>query len=57
LAGYVVPAGDAGPSPDALRAHLAARLPDYMVPSAWVVLSEPALTPNGKVDRHAPSWS
>src|SRR5579862_8430167 len=35
----------------ALRNHLAATLPDYMIPTAWVELATVPLTPNGKVDR------
>ena len=57
LAGYVVPAG-AGDGPGAdlaahAREHVAARLPDYMVPAAIVVLPELPLTPNGKLDQSA----
>ncbi|MHB2020384.1 MAG: amino acid adenylation domain-containing protein, partial [Candidatus Xenobia bacterium] len=36
-----------------LRSWLQARLPAFMVPSAFVVLAEFPLTPNGKVNRHA----
>lgn len=36
-----------------LRAHLSARLPDYMLPSHFVQLPQIPLTPNGKIDRKA----
>ncbi|MCD0449115.1 amino acid adenylation domain-containing protein [Actinocorallia sp. API 0066] len=64
LVGYAVcPPDEAerAPEPAELRAHVAALLPDYMVPAAVVVLDGPLpLTPNGKLDRRAlpaPDWS
>ncbi|MGR6616184.1 thioesterase domain-containing protein [Pseudomonas rhodesiae] len=38
---------------DALSAHLARHLPDFMVPGQWVVLDRMPLSPNGKLDRKA----
>jgi amino acid adenylation domain-containing protein/non-ribosomal peptide synthase protein (TIGR01720 family) len=55
LVAWIVPAGDAAgdarQTAEAVREHARARLPEYMVPSAVVVLDAMPLTPNGKLDR------
>ncbi|MFD1833434.1 phosphopantetheine-binding protein, partial [Streptomyces desertarenae] len=55
LVGYLVPAaGEGVPDREAVSAAVAAVLPEYMVPSALVVLEEGLpLTANGKLDRAA----
>ncbi|GGU44245.1 non-ribosomal peptide synthetase [Streptomyces coeruleorubidus] len=46
--------GRRGPSlARALKEHLSAQLPHYMVPGVFVVLDELPVTPNGKVDKRA----
>ncbi|MGH8082210.1 MAG: non-ribosomal peptide synthetase, partial [Lysobacter sp.] len=51
LVAYVVIEGEL--DQDALRKHLATRLPDYMLPSAYVNLERLPRTANGKLDRKA----
>ncbi|HET7463026.1 MAG TPA: amino acid adenylation domain-containing protein, partial [Longimicrobium sp.] len=51
LVAYVV--GGEAATAEALRAHLAEALPEYMVPAAYVRLEQWPLTPNGKLDRAA----
>ena len=53
LVGYVVPAEGRNPDVAELREHLRGALPDYMVPSALMLLEQLPLTPNGKIDRKA----
>ena len=51
LVGYLVAEGAGAPAPEALRPQLKGSLPEYMVPSAFVMLERLPLTPNGKLDR------
>ncbi|QDI44904.1 non-ribosomal peptide synthetase [Serratia marcescens] len=55
LVAWVVPAAGVAEETlaGALRQHVSAALPDYMVPSAWVVVAALPLSPNGKLDRRA----
>src|SRR6185369_7435110 len=52
LVAYVVTA-DSGASENDLRGYLRGTLPEYMIPSAFVLMNAFPLTPNGKIDRRA----
>jgi mycobactin peptide synthetase MbtE len=56
LVGYVTPADGAARDTvdlERIRARVAAALPDYMTPAAYVVLDEIPITAHGKIDRTA----
>ena len=53
LVAYLVATAGSNPSANDLRSFLQHKLPDYMVPSAFVFLDSLPLTPNGKLDRQA----
>ena len=53
LAAYLTVEEGESPKDSELRGLLRAKLPEYMIPSAFVVLDRLPLTPNGKVDRKA----
>lgn len=53
LVAYVVPDKNGIVNPSQLREYLSQKLPDYMVPAAFVLLDTLPLTANGKVNRRA----
>ncbi|KAF3884397.1 non-ribosomal peptide synthetase [Tolypothrix campylonemoides VB511288_2] len=53
LVAYLVPQAQTTPALSELRSFLKQQLPEYMVPSYFMVLDAFPLTPNGKVDRKA----
>jgi SagB-type dehydrogenase family enzyme len=53
LAAYVVPKQNSAPGVHDLRSFLQEKLPEHMLPSAFVMLDHLPLTPSGKVDRMA----
>ncbi|MBV9787617.1 MAG: amino acid adenylation domain-containing protein, partial [Chloroflexi bacterium] len=53
LVAYLVPQGETTPTVGELRRFLEPKLPEYMIPSAFVTLDALPLSPNGKVDRKA----
>jgi amino acid adenylation domain-containing protein len=60
LVAYVVPARTPPPTARHLRRGLSAKLPDFMVPSAFVMLEALPVLPSGKVHREAlpaPDWT
>jgi len=53
LVAYVIAAAETVPDASALREFLGSKLPDYMLPAAFVTLEQFPLTANGKLDRRA----
>ncbi len=53
LIAYLVAKARTDLSLDAVRAHLKEKLPEYMLPSRFVVLDEMPMTTSGKIDRNA----
>jgi amino acid adenylation domain-containing protein len=53
LVAYIVAVQEVGPSVGELRSYMKERLPDYMIPSAFVYLDSLPLTSHGKLDRKA----
>jgi aspartate racemase len=53
IVAYIVPQSNSVPTATILRQFVQTKLPEYMVPSAFVILASLPLTPNGKIDRKA----
>jgi acyl carrier protein len=53
IVAYVVLNGECATPADELRRVIKEKLPNFMIPSAFVVLEAMPLTPNGKIDRKA----
>jgi amino acid adenylation domain-containing protein len=53
LVAYWVPAPESTANDASLRAYLKTKLPDFMVPAAFVKMDSLPLMPNGKINRHA----
>ncbi|QUI24145.1 non-ribosomal peptide synthase/polyketide synthase [Vallitalea pronyensis] len=51
LCGYIVAKGEL--KIQKIRKHLSKELPDYMIPTSYVIIEKMPLTPNGKIDRKA----
>ena len=52
LTAYVVPRAQTSPTVSDLRQFMREKLPDYMVPTAFVLMDRLPLTPSGKIDRN-----
>jgi acyl-coenzyme A synthetase/AMP-(fatty) acid ligase len=53
IVAYIAAAGEEAPSSHELRCFLLETLPEYMVPTSFVMLDALPLSPNGKIDRRA----
>lgn len=53
LVAYTVPSGKNAPDDEELQDYLRQKLPDYMVPAAFIMIAAIPMMPNGKVNRAA----